>query len=116
MHILGQLLAYAFGRCNLYNGRFSQSLDGAELPQEKILSILAHTWAIVEDAFADAFFHQELVISIRETVGFVANSLEQTQSAGILRQTKRERTTRPVNFLEFFRQPEDRQIVQTKSL
>ena len=112
VHFLSQLLAYSFGRCNGLHARFAQALHGTKFSEKEILPVLAYSRTIVEHAFVDPFFHQELMISIRETVGFVANSLEQTQRAGIVRQTKRERTARPVNFLELFREPDDRQIVQ----
>ena len=65
-----------------FRSRFTEP----NLRSKQILAVLAHARAIVENAFADALLHQELVISVGETVRFVANALEQTQRAGIRRQ------------------------------
>lgn len=76
MHFLRQLLAYSFGRCNVFDARFAQPLDRAKPAQEKVFPVLAHSWTIVEDALPDPLFHQELVIGVGKTVRFIANALE----------------------------------------
>ena len=116
VHLFRQFLADAFGGCNFFDARFAQSLDRSEFSQEKIFAVLAHAGTIIEDAFADPFFHQQLVIGIRETVRFVADALEQTQRAGIGRQLQRHRAARPVNFFKLFCEPDDRKIVKAEPL
>ena len=91
VHFLRQLLAYPFGRRNFFDARFAQALHRTESAQEKIFAVLAHAGTIVENALADPFLHQQLVISVGETVRFVANPLQQTQRAGIGRQLQRQR-------------------------
>ena len=86
MNVLGQFRADSLRRGDLFHTRFPQPIDGPELAQQQILPVLAHARAIVENAFADPLLHQELVVGVGETVGFVANALEQTQRAGIRRQ------------------------------
>ena len=78
--------------------------------------MLADAGAIVEDAFADSLLHQELMVSVGEAVSFVADSLEQPQRTRIGWQHQRQGAARPVNFLVFFRQPDDRQFMQPKPL
>ena len=46
----------------------------------------------------------------------IADPLQQTQRAGIDRQLQRQRAARPIDFLVFLGQPDDRQIVEPKSL
>ena len=47
-----------------------------KLTQQKIFPVLTHAGTIVENAFADAFLHQQLVIGVGETMRFIANALE----------------------------------------
>jgi hypothetical protein len=71
---------------------------------------------IVNNEFADALFHEQLMVSVGETMCFIANALEQTQSAGIDRQLKRQRPAGPINLLVFLREPDNRQIMQSEPL
>ena len=41
--------------------------------------MLTNARAIIENAFTDSFFHQELMIGIREPVCFVTDALKQAQ-------------------------------------
>jgi len=116
MNFLGQFRSDSFGRRDLLNVRFPQPLHGTELPQKKIFSILTHARAIIQNAFSDSFLHQQLMISIREAMRFVANPLQQMQRAGICWQLQGHRSAGPINFFELFRQPNDRQIVQPEPL
>jgi hypothetical protein len=116
MDFFGQFRSDAFGRRDLLYVRFPQPLDGTELPQKKIFPVLTHARAIIQNAFSDSFLHQELVISIREAMRFVANPLQQMQRAGIRWQLQGHRSSGPINFFELFRQPNDRQIVQPEPL
>jgi len=43
------------------------------------------------------------MVRVGETMCFIANALEQTQSAGIDRQLKRQRPAGPINLLVFLR-------------
>ena len=83
--VLGQFRTDSFRGRNLFHARFAEPIDGAESAQEQILAVLTYARAIIENAFADALLHQELVVSVGETVGFVSNALEQTQRAGVRR-------------------------------
>ena len=77
VHFFRQLLAYPFGRCNFFDARFAQSLNRTKFSQQEILPVLAHTRAIIENAFPDSFFHQELMIGVGKTMGFIPNPLQQ---------------------------------------
>ena len=94
VHFLRQLLAYPFGRCNFFHARRAQALDRTEAAQEQILPVLAHPGAVIEDALADPFFHQQLMISVGKAVRFIPDALEQTKRARILRQAQRQRPAR----------------------
>ena len=115
-HFLRQLLAYPFGRCNFFDARFAQTLHGTEFAQKEILAVLAHAGTIVEDAFADPLFHQELVISIGEAMRLIADALKQTQRTRIGRELQRHRAAGPINLLELFCQTYDGQLVQPEAL
>ena len=55
---------------------FTQPLDGPELAQQQILPVLAHPGTIIQNTFADPLLHEQLVISVGETMRFIANSLQ----------------------------------------
>ena len=57
VHFLRQLLAYPFGRRNFFHARFAQALHGTKFSEEKIFPVLTHPRTIIEDTFADPFFH-----------------------------------------------------------
>src|SRR5881392_1550330 len=78
MNFLRQLRPDPFRRGDLFHGRFPQSVYGPKFSQQQIFAVLAHARTIVENAFADPLLHQELVIGVRETMRFVADTLEQT--------------------------------------
>jgi hypothetical protein len=86
MNVLCEFRPDAFRRGDLFDRRFPQPVHGPKFSQQQTLPILAHAGTIIENAFADPFLHQELVIGIRETVGFVADTLQQTKRSGIRRQ------------------------------
>ena len=56
------------------------------------------------------------MVSIREPMRFIPDSLKQMQRAGIGRQLQRHRAARAVNLLMLFRQTNDWQVVQPQSL
>src|SRR5437667_2047228 len=78
--------------------------------------VLAHTRAIIENAFFDAFFHEQLVIGVCEPMCLVADALKQTQRTGIHWKSQRQRAARSIDLLAFLRQADNRKIVQTQSL
>ena len=82
----------------------------------KIFPVLTHARAIVENAFFDSFFHEQLVICVGKPMRLVANALKQTQGRGIHWKSQRQRTAGSINLLEFFCQADDRQVVQAQSL
>src|SRR5260370_1981609 len=116
MHFFSQLAANPFRGGDFVNGRFTQTIQGTKLSQEKILPVLTHTGTIVKNAFADALFHEQLMVGIGETMCFIANALEQTQSAGIDRQLQRQRPAGPINLLVFLREPDNGEIMQSEPL
>ena len=56
MHFFGQLAANPFRGRNFIHRRFAQTIHGTKLSQQQILPVLTHTWAIIENAFADRAF------------------------------------------------------------
>ena len=79
MDFFRQLSSNSFGGRNLLHAGLAQTINRTKLAQQQIFPVLAHARAIIENAFADPLFHQELVIGIRKAVRFVANPLQQTQ-------------------------------------
>ena len=71
-----QLSADAFRRGDLPNARFAKTIHRAKSPQQQIFPVLAHTGAIVENAFFDSFFHQQLMIRIGKAMRLIANALK----------------------------------------
>jgi len=116
VHIFSQLAANPFRGGNFVNGRFAQTIHRTKLSQEQILPVLTDTGAIVQNAFADPLFHEQLMISVGEAMCFVANALEQTQSAGIDRQLKWQCPAWSINLLVFLGESDNRKIMQTESL
>ena len=56
--ILSQFPPDSFRSGDFLHGRFSEPIYGAKFSEKQILAVLTYSRAIVEDAFADAFFHQ----------------------------------------------------------
>ena len=80
MHFFRQLSANALRGGNFLHRRFSQALHGAELSQQQIFPVLAHSRAIIKNTLANALFHQQLMIRIRKPMGFVTDALKQAQT------------------------------------
>ncbi len=76
MHFFGQFSANAFGGRDLIHARPAKAIHRAEPPQQQILPVLAHTRAIVENAFFDSLFHQQLMIRIGKAMRLIANALK----------------------------------------
>ena len=79
VQVFGQLVANPFRGGNVLNAGFAQTTDRSKSPQQQIFSVLAYTRAIIENAFFDAFFHEQLVIRVGEPMGLIANALKQSQ-------------------------------------
>src|SRR5437660_11451332 len=116
MDFFRQLSSNSFGGRNLLHARLAQTINGTKLAQQQIFPVLTHARAIIENAFTDAFFHEQLMEGVSETVGLVANSLEQSQRAGVDRQLQRQGPARPVNLFMLLGQTDDREIMKTESL
>ena len=112
VHVFGQPTTNALRRSNLFNGRFPKATHGSKSPQQQIFPVLAYTGAIIENAFFDAFFHEQLMIRIGEPMGLVTNALKQTQRRRIHWQPQRQCPGGPINLLAFLGQAYDRKIVQ----
>jgi hypothetical protein len=89
LHFLRQFAANSLGGCDLVNSCLAQAVHGAEPPQQKILPVLAHSGTIVEDAFFNSFFHEQLVICVGKPVRLIADALKQSQGRGIHWQSQR---------------------------
>ena len=76
VNFLRQFRPDPFRRRDLLHGRFPEPIHGPKISEQQIFAVLTYARAIVENAFADALFHQELMIRVRKAVGFVANSLQ----------------------------------------
>ncbi len=101
MHFFGQLSADTFRGGNFIHRGLTQAIHRAELSQQQILAVLTYPGAIVKNAFANPFFHEQLVICVGEAVRLVANALKQTQGAGVHRKLQRQGPARPVNLFPF---------------
>src|SRR6267142_2029626 len=66
VEILSQFWTDAFRRRDLFHGGFPKAIDGAESTQKQVLTALTYARAIIENAFADALLHQELVVGVGE--------------------------------------------------
>lgn len=77
MHFFGQFWPDPFGSSDLLNARFAQTIDRAKFSQKQAFPVLTHAGTIVENAFVDPLLEQKLVVSIREAMRFVADSLKQ---------------------------------------
>ena len=82
----------------------------------KTFPILTHARAIVENAFFDSFFHEQLVIRVGKPMRLVSNALKQTQGRRIHWKSQRQCAAGSINLLVFFRQTDNRKIVQAQSL
>ena len=116
VHILGQFWTNALRGRDLLHSCFAEPINGTESTQEQILAVLTYAWTIIEDAFTNAFLHQQLVVSVGEAMGFVSNPLQQTQRARVRREHKRQRASRAVDLFILFRETDDRQVVQPEAL
>ena len=77
MHFFREFSPNSFSGGNLLDAGFPQTIDRAKFSQKQIFPVLTHARAIIENAFVDAFFHEQLMIGIGKAVRFVADSLEQ---------------------------------------
>ena len=116
MHFLREFLPDSFSRGDLFDTRFAQTIDRAKFSQQQVFSILTHARTIVQNAFVDSLLEQQLMISVRKPVRFIADSLKQVKRAGIHGQLKRHGPSRPIDFLMFFGQTDDWQIMKAKPL
>jgi hypothetical protein len=116
VHIFRQLPANAFCSCDLLNGRLAEAIHGAEPLQQQIFPVLAHPGAIVENAFFDSFFHEQLVICVSEPMRLIADALKQSQGRRIHWKSQRQCAAGSINLLVFFCQTDNRKIVQAQSL
>ena len=80
VHFFRQLSANAFRGRDLLDACLAQTIHGPELPQQQIFPVLTHARAIVENAFSDSFFHEQLVISVGEPMRLIADALKQSQA------------------------------------
>jgi hypothetical protein len=89
VHFFRQLSANALCSCDLLNACPAETIHGPEPLQQQTFTILTHARAIVENAFFDSFFHQQLVIRVGKPMGLVSNPLKQTQGRRIYWKSQR---------------------------
>ena len=111
VHIFRQLSANAFRSCDLLNSCLAEAIHGAEPLQQQIFPVLAHPGAIVENAFFDSFFHEQLMICIGKPVRLITDALKQSQGRRIHWKSQRQCAAGSINLLVFFRQTDNRKIV-----
>lgn len=116
VHFFGQLSAYPFRSSDLFNTCAAESIHGPEPSQQQVFPVLAHARAIIENAFFDSLFHEQLMIGIGEPMRLIADSLKQSQGRRIHWKSQWQCTAGSINFLVFFRQADNRKIVQAQSL
>ena len=109
VHFFGQLSADAFRGCDLLDACLAEAIHGAELLQQQTFPVLTHARAIVENAFFDSFFHEQLVIRVGKPMRLVANALKQSQGRRIHWKSQRQCAAGSINLLVFFCQTDDRQ-------
>ena len=76
VHFFRQLSANAFRGRDLVNARLAETIHGPEPLQQQTFTILTHARTIVENAFFDSFFHQQLMIRIGKAMRLIANALK----------------------------------------
>ena len=116
VHFFRQFSTNSFRCRDLVNSCLSEPIHGAEPPQQQTFPVLAHTGAIVQNAFFDPFFHEQLMICVSEPMRLIADALEQTQGRGIHWKLQRQCAAGSINLLVFFRQTDNGNIVQSQSL
>ncbi len=116
VNFFGQFSANAFRSCDLINGRLAEAIHRAEPLQQQIFPVLTHAWTIVENAFFNSFFHEQLMICVSEPMRLIADALKQSQGRRIHWKSQRQCAARSINLFVFFRQADNRKIVQAKSL
>src|SRR5215211_683172 len=116
VHALRQFSPNSLCCRDLVNGCLAEAIHGAELLQQQIFAVLAHAWTIVENAFFDSFFHEQLVICVSEPVRLIADALKQSQGRRIHWKSQWQWTAGSINLLVLFGQTDNRKIVQAQSL
>ena len=84
--------------------------------EQQVFPVLTHARAIVENAFFDSFFHEQLMICVGEPMCFIADALKQSQGRRIHWKSQWQCAAGSINLLVFFRQTDNRKIVQAQSL
>ena len=112
VHIFRQLSANAFRSCDLLNSCLAEAIHRAEPLQQQIFPVLAHAWTIVENAFFDSFFHEQLMIRVGKSMCLIADALKESKGRGIHWKSQRQGVAGAINLLPFLRQTDDREIVQ----
>jgi hypothetical protein len=116
VHIFRQLPANAFRGCDLINSCLAEAIHRAEPLQQQIFPVLAHAWTIVENAFFDSFFHEQLMICVSEPMRLIADALKQSQGRRIHWKSQRQCAAGSINLLVFLRQADNRKTVQAQPL
>lgn len=91
-------------------------LDGSKVLEEGSFAHFAHAGKFVKKALGDFFQAETGVVGVGEAVGFVADALEEFESAGMTAEAKGKRSVRQVNFFEFFCQTNDGNLFQSQFL
>src|SRR5215217_5634254 len=116
MHFFGQLSANPFRSCDLLDTCPAESIYRAEASQQQIFPVLAHARAIVENAFFDSFFHEQLMVGVCKSMRLIADALKQSQGRGIHWKSQGQCAAGSINLLVFLRQADNRKFVQAQAL
>jgi len=87
--------------------RLPDFFQGAKVGEQGCLFSGADARAIVEQTFGDAALHQELVIAVGHSMGFVADALQKPDGSGILVENQGVGFPGTENFLPLFRQADN---------
>jgi hypothetical protein len=115
-NFFGQSLADSGNFSEVGGGGIFNALDRPEPLEKSALAGRAHAGDGIEEALADAFFQEEAVEAVGGAVGFIADPLEEAERATILGKPHGEGTAGAVDFLEFLRETDDREVREFEAL
>ena len=78
MHVGRQLCSDSIRSRDFSHTGPPQPFYGAKFSQQQVFAMLTNARAIIENTFAHPFLHQQLMICVGETMGFVTDALKQT--------------------------------------
>ena len=114
--LFGEFSADAAGGGDLVGAGATEPGDAAKTLEEELFAVLGDAGAIVEEAFGDAPFHEQLVVAVGEAVGFIADALQELEGAAVVGEADGNRPPGAVDLFEFFGEADDGEFVQAEAL